>query len=154
MSQLRLNKPIVQTGPGPTPLVSRPGSPIRHFREILCPGNDEADQFNLLTQLCLETGSIIGSDSKIRHAQEAIAQAVREREGTAFKLGVTQQITELERQRDALNYQLINLQQQDPALETEIQSTEERRSVLHAQTPESTKNVIVSTCRLPSRNTV
>ena len=103
------------------------------FQEIVCPGYDEADQFNLLTQLCLETGGITGSDSEIRRAQEAIAQAVREREGTALEPGVTQQITELERQRDALNSQLANLQKQDPALETEIHSTEEQLSVLHAQ---------------------
>jgi energy-coupling factor transporter ATP-binding protein EcfA2 len=102
------------------------------FQEILSPGYDDADQFNLLTRLCLETGGIVGSDSEIRRAQEAIAQAIREREGTALEPGVIQQITELERQRDALNYQLANLQRHDPALPAEIRSIKERISALHS----------------------
>lgn len=103
------------------------------FQEIVCPGYDEADQFNLLTQLCIETRDATGSDPKIRHAQEAIAQAVRERQGTTLEPGLTQQITELERQRDALNSQLATPQQQDSDLDTTIESTKEQLSVLHAQ---------------------
>lgn len=103
------------------------------FHEVLCPGYEEADQFTLLTRLCIETAGSADAEAEIQRTRQAIAEAIREREGTAGQPGLTQQITELQRQRDALNRDLANLKRQDPAVLTEIHSVEERTSDLRTR---------------------
>jgi len=103
------------------------------FQEILSPGYDDVGKFALLTRLCLETGGAGGSEAEIRQTEEAIAQAVREREGTVRQPGVEHEIIDLERQRDALNLELANLKRHDPALPAEIRTLEQRIAGLHAR---------------------
>ena len=94
------------------------------IQEVLCPGHVEADRFALLVRLCLETGGQPGSVAEVQRAEEAIAQAIREREGTAQEAGVTQRISRLEQQRDALSAELERLGQHDPEVAAEIRSVE------------------------------
>lgn len=101
-------------------------------QEILSPGHVEADRFALLVRLCLETGGRAGSDAEIHRAEQAIAQAVREREGTLTEPGVTREISNLERRRESLLRDLQNLKQHDPSVAAEIQSIETRLAKLRA----------------------
>jgi len=103
------------------------------FQEILCPGYDDVDKFALLTRLCLATGGSGGSEAEIRQTEEAITQAVQEREGSVREPGVENEIKELERQRDAFNIELTNLKRHDPALPAEIRTLEQRLAGLHTR---------------------
>ncbi len=103
------------------------------FQEILCPGYDDVGRFTLLTRLCLATGGAGGSEAEIRQTEEAITQAVQEREGSVREPGVEHEIKELERQRDALNLELANLKRHDPALPAEIRTLEQRIAGLHTR---------------------
>ena len=100
------------------------------FQEVLCPGDQQADQFAVLTALCLETGSSKENQTEIGRAEKAMEQARGERQGTAQKPGLNQQISELEHQRNALNNELSSLRQCDPAMPAEICSIEDRISAL------------------------
>ena len=108
----------------------------RAFHEVLCPGHKEADRFTLLTQLCLAGDDNAGSEQELRRVREAITQAVLEREGSEQVYGVARQITDLERQRDAMNSELDNLKRQDPADPQELDAVEEHVARLQTRNRE------------------
>ncbi len=114
------------------------------FQEILCPDCEEADQFTLLTQLCLDTDGAFETDSEVHRVQMAMAQAARERKGNVQEVGLAQKITELEHQRDVMKDQLEILSGQGPAFHAEIragmqsrdQQVDEECEQIHAEIEE------------------
>ncbi|MCH2203500.1 MAG: DUF4332 domain-containing protein [Fuerstiella sp.] len=128
----------------------KPGFPDwisdRVFQEILCPGYQEAEQFTLLTKLCLETGESMAAKTEIQRAKTAIAQAVRERQGTELEPGLSQQIDDLERQRDELNNDLRSLRENDSSVSDGMSSIQEPVSA------QSTRSLLIHDPRELNQN--
>ena len=90
------------------------------FQEILCPGREDASQFTLLTQLCLDTNGAFEAGPDVRRVRRAMVQAARERAGTVRDAGLEQQIASLNRQRNLMKDQLKTLTQQGSVYPTKI----------------------------------
>ena len=98
------------------------------FEEIFCPGSAEADRFELLTQLCLETAGDF-NDDEIVQTERAIRLAVQERDGTKTEGGIVRQISDLELQRDTLERDLSRLRRPEQKLLGEIARIQDRLDV-------------------------
>ena len=80
------------------------------FREIFSAGIEEADRFDLLTRLCIEsTPARSTHDADIRQADLARQQAVRERDGNGVQGGVVHRISELRRRQGELQGEIAVL---------------------------------------------
>ncbi len=66
------------------------------FRDVFTVGYEEAERFELLTRLCMESGGgHIGNDSELRQAEAALIQTIRDRDGNGVQSGVVHRISEL-----------------------------------------------------------
>lgn len=73
------------------------------FREVFSPGHEEADRFDLLTRLCLESGLSSGTaDAELRQAEAALLQTGKDRDGNGVEGGVVHRISELRRRQGEL----------------------------------------------------
>ncbi len=92
------------------------------FREIFSVGYEEADRFDLLTRLCLESGlGTMSLESEIRSTEMALQQALRERDGHAVQPGILQRITDLRRRQSTLQDELGRLRRPAADLPDRIQ---------------------------------
>ena len=92
------------------------------FNEIFSVGYEEADRFDLLTRLCLESGvGTMSLESEIRSTEMALQQALRERDGHAVQPGILQRITELRRRQSTLQDELGRLRRPAADLPERIQ---------------------------------
>jgi energy-coupling factor transporter ATP-binding protein EcfA2 len=95
------------------------------YRQIFTVGYQEADQFELLTRLCLEDSSgQTGVDAEIRQAELAIEQAIREKHGDGLDVGLLNRIRTLRDQRASLQAELDRLRQTDPRVPVRIREIE------------------------------
>ncbi len=76
------------------------------FREIFSAGADEADRFDLLTRLCLESGGRGTADSDLKQAEAALQQTIRDRDGNGVQGGVVHRISELRRRQGDLQSEI------------------------------------------------
>ena len=80
------------------------------FREVFSVGYEEADRFDLLTRLCVESGSArIGLYAEVFQAEAALLQAVRDRDGNGVQGGVVHRISELRRRQGELQGEISQL---------------------------------------------
>ncbi|MFN9718384.1 MAG: DUF4332 domain-containing protein [Planctomycetota bacterium] len=76
------------------------------FREIFSAGADEADRFDLLTRLCVESCSRGAADIDLRQAEAALEQTIRDRDGNGVQGGVVHRISELRRRQGDLQSEI------------------------------------------------
>lgn len=80
------------------------------FREIFTVGHDEAERFDLLTRLCLESGMGRNDhDAELRQAEAALIQTARDRDGNGIQDGVVHRISELRRRQGDLQSEIAAL---------------------------------------------
>ena len=80
------------------------------FREIFTVGYEETERFELLTRLCLESGTGLGdNDPELRQTQAALIQTIRDRDGHGVQGGIVHRISELVRQQVELQGQIAAL---------------------------------------------
>jgi len=92
------------------------------FREIFSVGQEEAERFDLLTRLCIESGTVAGvADAELRQAEAALAQTVRDRDGNGIQGGVVHHISELRRRQGELQGEISLLRKPAPDLPTRIE---------------------------------
>ena len=92
------------------------------FREIFSVGYDEADRFELLTRLCIESGlGTMSLENEIRSTESALQQALRERDGYSGASGVLQRIADLRRRQSGLQDELSRLRRPAADLPQRIQ---------------------------------
>ena len=80
------------------------------FREIFTVGHVEAERFDLLTRLCVESG--VGRndhDAELRQAEAGLVQVARDRDGNGIQGGVVQRISELRRRQGDLQSEIAAL---------------------------------------------
>ncbi len=93
------------------------------FREVFSPGYEDADRFDLLTRLCLESGTRLSPvEPEIRAAEMALHQAVRERDGHGLQEGILHRVAELRRRQQELHYELNGLRRPSADLPERLQS--------------------------------
>ena len=94
------------------------------YAEVFSVGDQEASRFDLLTRLCLDgTGRKTSSD-EIRRTEMAIEQSVAEREGNGFEGGLRHKMSSLQRRREELERQLIEMRQSSPEIPARIAEIE------------------------------
>jgi len=80
------------------------------FREVFTVGYEEAERFELLTRLCMESGMGPGeNDPELRQAEAALIQTVRDRDGNGIQVGIIHRISELRRRQGDLQGQMAAL---------------------------------------------
>ena len=80
------------------------------FREVFTVGYEEAERFELLTRLCMESGMGPGeNDPELRQAQAALTQSIRDRDGNGVEGGIVHGISELRRRQGDLQSQIAAL---------------------------------------------
>lgn len=73
------------------------------FREVFSVGYLEADRFDLLSRLCIESGVGVSSrDASLVQAESGLLQTVRDRDGNGIQGGVVHRISELRRRQGEL----------------------------------------------------
>ena len=80
------------------------------FREVFTVGYEEAERFELLTRLCMESG--LGSsddDPELRQAEAALLQTIRDRDGNGIQGGIVHRISELRLRQGDLHGQIAVL---------------------------------------------
>ncbi|MEZ6041076.1 MAG: DUF4332 domain-containing protein [Planctomycetaceae bacterium] len=93
------------------------------FREVFSVGYDEADRFDLLTRLCLDSGmGTMSLESEIRSTELALQQAISERDGYGAQAGIAQRIAELRRKQNGLQDELARLRRPAADLPERIQA--------------------------------
>ena len=99
------------------PAISGPGNSLpawvteEVFREIFTVGYEEAERFDLLTRLCIESGfGRSDNDAELRQAEAALAQTLRMRDGNGVQGGVVQNVSELRRRQGDLQREIAALQ--------------------------------------------
>lgn len=90
------------------------------YREIFTAGHDEADRFDLLTRLCLESGGRTTSENDLRQAEAALAQAIRDRDGNGVQGGVVHHISELRRRQGDLQSEIAALRKPNSDVQARI----------------------------------
>lgn len=90
------------------------------YREIFSAGNDEADRFDLLTRLCLESGGQIVPHADLRQAEAALQQAIRDRDGNGVQGGVVHRISELRRRQGDLQSEIAALRKPNSDVQAKI----------------------------------
>lgn len=101
------------------------------YREIFSVGDQEAARFDLLTRLCLDDGGQAGAAEEIHRAEQAIQQAVREREGNGMEGGLRQEMSTLRQRRDGLTRELSELRRSSPEIPARIAEIETELRRLH-----------------------
>lgn len=100
------------------------------FREIFSAGIEEADRFDLLIRLCLESTPVRSShDEDIRQADLALQQAVRERDGNGIQGGVVHRISEMRRRQGELQGEIAALRKPAGDLPARIEQLNREISV-------------------------
>ncbi len=80
------------------------------FREIFTVGHVEADRFDLLTRLCVESGMARNDhDAELRQAEAGLIQTVLDRDGNEIQGGVVHRISELRRRQGDLQSEIAAL---------------------------------------------
>ncbi len=80
------------------------------FREVFTVGYEEAERFEVLTRLCMESGMGPGeNDPELRQAQAALIQTIRDRDGNGVQGGIVHGISELRRRQGDLQSQIAAL---------------------------------------------
>ena len=80
------------------------------FREVFTVGYEETERFELLTRLCLESGmGPSDNDPKLRQAESALIQTIRDRDGNGVQGGIVHRISELGRLQIDLQGQIAAL---------------------------------------------
>ena len=80
------------------------------FREVFTVGYEEADRFELLTRLCMESGmGFSENDPELRQAEAALIQTIRDRDGSGIQGGVVHRISELHRRQVDLQGEIAAL---------------------------------------------
>jgi nucleotidyltransferase/DNA polymerase involved in DNA repair/outer membrane murein-binding lipoprotein Lpp len=92
------------------------------FQEIFSPGRDEADRFDLLIRLCIESGVAGGTSvTELRQAEAALTQAVRDRDGNGIHGGVVHHISELRRRQGKLQGEISQLRKPSSDLAARVE---------------------------------
>lgn len=102
------------------------------YREIFSVGDQEASRFDLLTRLCLDDRGQPGALDEIHRAEQAIQQAVREREGHGMESGLRQEMSQLRQHRDSLTRDLAELRRSSPEIPARIAEVEAELRSLRA----------------------
>jgi ABC-type Mn2+/Zn2+ transport system ATPase subunit/nucleotidyltransferase/DNA polymerase involved in DNA repair len=85
------------------------------FREIFTVGYEEAERFELLTRLCMESGTgRSNTDPELRQAEAALVQTLRDRDGSDVQGGdvqggVVRRMSELRRRQEELQHEIATL---------------------------------------------
>ncbi len=80
------------------------------FREVFTVGYDEAERFELLTRLCLDSGRVASdNDPELRQAEAALIQTIRDRDGNGVSGGIVLRISELRHRLGDLQRELSSL---------------------------------------------
>lgn len=80
------------------------------FREVFTVGYEEAERFELLTQLCMESGmGLRDMTPELRQAEAALIQTIRDRDGNGIQGGVVHRATELRRRQAELQSEIATL---------------------------------------------
>ena len=80
------------------------------FQQIFTVGPDEAEQFELLTRLCMDSGiGRTAGDAELRQAEAALIQTARDRDGSGIQGGVVHRISELRRRQGDLQNEITSL---------------------------------------------
>ena len=80
------------------------------FREVFTVGYVEAERFELLTRLCMESGMGLGdNDPELRQAEAALIQTIRDRDGNGVQGGIVHRISEHRRRQGDLHGQIAAL---------------------------------------------
>lgn len=80
------------------------------FREVFTAGYEEAERFELLTRLCMESGTGPGDTApELRQAEAALIQTIRDRDGSGVQGGIVHRISELRRRQSDLQGQIAAL---------------------------------------------
>ncbi|MFO0979560.1 MAG: DUF4332 domain-containing protein [Planctomycetaceae bacterium] len=93
------------------------------FREVFTVDRSEAERFDLLTRLCLECDHLRPADTELRQAEQALAQAVRDRDGNGVHGGVVHHISELRRRQGELLREIAVLRKPSGDLNARIEAT-------------------------------
>lgn len=92
------------------------------FREIFSAGCEEADRFDLLTRLCVESGlNTAPVESEIHSTELALMEVVHERDGHGSREGVVQRIADVRQRRADLIAELKSLHRVPANLPERIQ---------------------------------
>lgn len=92
------------------------------FREVFTVDRSEAERFDLLTRLCLECDHLRPADTELRQAEQAMAQAVRDRDGNGVHGGVVHRISELRRRQGELLREMAALRKPNGDLNAKIEA--------------------------------
>ena len=80
------------------------------FRDVFTVGYEEAERFDLLTGLCMESGAgLSNNDSELRQAEAALIQTIRDRDGNGVLGGIVHRISELRRRQGVLESEIAGL---------------------------------------------
>ena len=80
------------------------------FREVFTVGYEEAERFELLTRLCMESGTGPGeNDQELRQAEAALIQTILDRDGNGIQGGIIHRISEFRRRQGDLQSQMAAL---------------------------------------------
>ncbi|MBC7968357.1 MAG: AAA family ATPase, partial [Fuerstia sp.] len=80
------------------------------FREVFTVGYEEAERFELLTRLCMESGmGLTDHAPELRQAEAALIQTIRDRDGNGVQGGIVHRITELRRRQVELQGEIATL---------------------------------------------
>ncbi|MBL8809140.1 MAG: DUF4332 domain-containing protein [Planctomycetaceae bacterium] len=93
------------------------------YREVFTVDRSEAERFDLLTRLCLECDQLRPADTELRQAEQALAQAVRDRDGNGVHGGVVHHISELRRRQGELLREMAALRKPNGDLNARIEAT-------------------------------
>ncbi|MDA1231976.1 MAG: DUF4332 domain-containing protein, partial [Planctomycetota bacterium] len=92
------------------------------FRELFTVGHDEAQRFELLTRLCIESGADKSqNDTELRQSEAALIQTACDRDGIGMQAGVVHRISELRRRQGALQSEISALRRPSGDLPSRIE---------------------------------
>ncbi|MEJ7591497.1 MAG: AAA family ATPase [Planctomycetaceae bacterium] len=80
------------------------------FREVFTVGYEEAERFELLTRLCMESGmGFSDNDPELRQAEAALIQTIRDRDGSGVQGGIVHRISDIRRRQVDLQGEIAAL---------------------------------------------
>ncbi len=80
------------------------------FREVFTVGYEEAERFEILTRLCMESGmGLTDNAPELRQTEAALIQAIRDRDGNGVQGGIVLRISELRRRQVELQGEIATL---------------------------------------------
>jgi len=105
------------------------------FREVFTVRYEEAERFELLSRLCMESGGGRNdTDSELRQAEAALIQTIRDRDGNGVQGGVVHRISELRGRQSHLQTEIANLRRPAADLPAAIEQ-------LHREIDAATQNI-------------